>query len=171
MAIGTLYVTSICRTELFPLTGLVRLDVDTLPARPWVCYKPEMRKWMSERLKRRKKEPEKAGSEPAPAPLQPAFYDTQPPHSEAPPERDEPSAAPLHPEASQNVPSSEARAATEGQSASGDPSKRRRRRGRGGRGRGRNAAPPAQAIPSVEPQGSTQPTSREAMSRSVEAPA
>ena len=47
-----------------------------------MCYKPDMRKWMSERLKRRKKEPQKAGSEAAPAPLQPAFYDTEPSHPE-----------------------------------------------------------------------------------------
>src|SRR5450432_2116941 len=37
-----------------------------------------MRKWMAERLKRRKKEPEKATGEKAQAPLQPSFYDTAP---------------------------------------------------------------------------------------------
>ncbi|MFZ0801541.1 MAG: hypothetical protein WAN70_05200, partial [Terriglobales bacterium] len=36
-----------------------------------------MRKWMRERLTRRKKGTEKAAGEPAPAPLQPAFYDNE----------------------------------------------------------------------------------------------
>jgi predicted kinase len=45
-----------------------------------VCYKRYMRKWMSERLKRRKKPgeaPEKDGNK-APEPLQPRFYDDEP---------------------------------------------------------------------------------------------
>jgi len=130
-----------------------------------------MRKWMSERLKRRKKEPEKAGAEPAPAPLQPAFYDTQPPHPGPPPERDEPSAAPLQPEAAHDLPPSEPRPANQRQAGSADATKRRRRRGRGGRGRGRTGAPSAQAIPSVEPQGSTQPTPHEPTPVSTQAPA
>ena len=38
-----------------------------------------MRKWMRDRLKRPKKQPQKAVEHPAPAPLQPAFYDIEPP--------------------------------------------------------------------------------------------
>ena len=136
-----------------------------------MCYKPEMRKWMSERLKRRKKEPEKAGAEAAPAPLQPAFYDNQPAHPEPAPERNEPSAAPLQPEAAHDLPPAEPRPADQRPAASGDVAKRRRRRGRGGRGRGRNGAPPAQSIPRVEPQGSTQPTPHEPTPLTVQAPA
>jgi predicted kinase len=52
-----------------------------------VCYKRYMRKWMSERLKRRKK----VGDTPAengtkkPEPLQPRFYDDEPPPADAAP--------------------------------------------------------------------------------------
>src|SRR5580692_10627064 len=77
-----------------------------------------MRKWMSERLKRRKKEPEKVGTDPAQAPLQP--------------------------ESAQEVPSVEPQPAQPQQGGNGDVAKRRRRRGRGGRGRGRNGAPSAE---------------------------
>jgi predicted kinase len=108
-----------------------------------VCYKPEMRKWMSERLKRRKKEPEKAGTEPAQAPLQPAFYDTEPAHQE--PAREAKQATPAKPplESSQEVSASEPQ--TVQPHGNGDPAKRRRRRGRGGRGRTRNGASPIEA--------------------------
>src|SRR5580704_4721323 len=61
-----------------------------------------MRKWMSERLKRRKKEPEKAGTDPAPAPLQPAFYDTDPVHPEPDAQR-QAAAAPLQPESAHEL--------------------------------------------------------------------
>jgi len=47
----------------------------SLPAGAGVCYKPYMRKWMSERLKRRKKTQDKKTQEPAQAPLQPAYFD------------------------------------------------------------------------------------------------
>jgi predicted kinase len=105
-----------------------------------VCYKPEMRKWMSERLKRRKKEPQKAGSEPAQAPLQPAFYDTDPAHQEvAADPRPAPPVA-LQPESTQEIPSVEPHSTPQRQAGNGDVAKRRRRRGRGGRGRSRNGA-------------------------------
>ena len=38
-----------------------------------MCYKPNMRKWMRERLKRRKKDPAKI--EEKPVPLQPAYFE------------------------------------------------------------------------------------------------
>jgi predicted kinase len=103
-----------------------------------------MRKWMSERLKRRKKEPEKAGTDPAPAPLQPAFYDTEPVQPE-PENQRQAAAAPLQPESAQEVPSVEPQPAQPRQAENGDVAKRRRRRGRGGRGRGRNGAPPVES--------------------------
>jgi predicted kinase len=103
-----------------------------------------MRKWMSERLKRRKKEPEKAGTDPAPAPLQPAFYDTEPVQPE-PENQSQAAAAPLQPESAQEVPSVEPQPAQPRQAENGDVAKRRRRRGRGGRGRGRNGAPPVES--------------------------
>jgi predicted kinase len=105
-----------------------------------VCYKPDMRKWMSERLKRRKKEPEKAGTDPAPAPLQPAFYDTEPVHLDPETQR-QAAAAPLQPELTHELPSVEPQPAKPQQAGNGDVAKRRRRRGRGGRGRARNGAP------------------------------
>jgi predicted kinase len=109
-----------------------------------VCYKPEMRKWMSERLKRRKKEPPKAGAEPAPAPLQPAFYDTEPSHAEPAAAVSQAAPAPLQPEPAHDIPSPEKPSVQSRPAGNGDAVKRRRRRGRGGRGRNRNAAPPVE---------------------------
>ena len=123
-----------------------------------MCYKPEMRKWMSERLKRRKKEPEKAGSEAAQAPLQPAFYDTEPTQPAPPIEASEPDTVPLQPEAAEQLPPAESRAVKPHQAADGDVAKRRRRRGRGGRGRGRNGAAQVEAATTGrEPASSVQP--------------
>ncbi len=112
-----------------------------------MCYKPEMRKWMSERLKRRKKEPEKAGAEPPPAPLQPAFYDTEPAQSEPAAEVSHAAPAPLQPEAAPEMASPEPQAVQprSGGNGNGDGTKRRRRRGRGGRGRSRSGAPPVES--------------------------
>jgi predicted kinase len=109
-----------------------------------VCYKPDMRKWMSERLKRRKKEPEKAGTDPAPAPLQPAFYDTDPVHPEPDAQR-RAAAAPLQPESAHELQPVEPQPAQARQAENGDVAKRRRRRGRGGRGRARNGASPVES--------------------------
>ena len=125
-----------------------------------MCYKPSMRKWMRERLKRRKKEPDKAGAVPAPAPLQPAFYDTEPPR-EAPlsEETNAQAAEPEIPEA--ETAKSEAMpvrpgvpaTASSARGANGEAQRRRRRRGRGGRGRGRTGAQPA-IIPPPTPKAS-----------------
>jgi predicted kinase len=106
-----------------------------------VCYKPEMRKWMSERLKRRKKEPEKAGTETAQAPLQPAFYDTEPTRQEPLPEAQQTAGTP-QPASAEDVASAEPTSAKAPQAGNADANKRRRRRGRGGRGRSRNGATP-----------------------------
>jgi predicted kinase len=99
-----------------------------------------MRKWMRERLTRRKKGPEKG--EPAPAPLQPAFYDTevvsQPPRTaedHAEPEVSEPQPREIGNQA--DVQPAQPRAGD-----ANDASRRRRRRGRGGRGRGGRASQP-----------------------------
>jgi predicted kinase len=117
-----------------------------------------MRKWMTERLKRRKKEPEKASGEKAQAPLQPSFYDTAPP--EAPAAAHEPV---IHePKIHEKEASGQAEEASPVQShgmtsrqPAGDAARpaRRRRRGRGGRGRSRGtseAASPASAA--LEPE-------------------
>ena len=126
-----------------------------------MCYKPEMRKWMSERLKRRKKEPEKTGTEAAQAPLQPAFYDTEPSHLEPSPEVTRATSAPLQPEAAQEMLLPESQPVEPRQPANGDVAKRRRRRGRGGRGRGRNGSPSPSAAAGAELLRPTQPTSNE----------
>jgi predicted kinase len=42
-----------------------------------------MRKWMRERLQRRKKKPSEPSDQPAPAPLQPAYFDAEPQESSA----------------------------------------------------------------------------------------
>jgi predicted kinase len=132
-----------------------------------VCYKPEMRKWMSERLKRRKKEPEKTGTEAAQAPLQPAFYDTEPSHPEPSPEVTRATSAPLQPEAAKEMLLPEPQPVEPRQPANGDVAKRRRRRGRGGRGRGRNGSPSQSAAAGVELLRPTQPTSNESAAAAV----
>jgi predicted kinase len=110
-----------------------------------------MRKWMKDRLQRRKKKTPESGSEPAPPPLQPAYFDaeqapsaapesshiesrheteipaTSEPEFDAPPAREEsaPAGEPSRPQSS-----------ADGQRGRG----RRRRGGRGRGGRGREQA-------------------------------
>ena len=107
-----------------------------------------MRKWMQEKLKRRKKTPEETAAEPAP--LQTAFYDTAPPESGpeaiAAKSMPEPAAAQSAPEAD-SAPAPSGAHTTAPRSAD-DPRRPRRRRGRGGRGRrspGQRPAVPAVA--------------------------
>src|SRR4029077_21223647 len=104
-----------------------------------------MRKWMRERLQRKKK-PEKASDQPAPPPLQPAYFDVdQEPGTT-------PSAVHMEPDTSEQTPSaspsfqsaptqsaeepSEAQPAIERQPSRGSSQASRGRRRRGGRGRG-----------------------------------
>jgi predicted kinase len=106
-----------------------------------VCYKPYMRKWMSEKLKRRKKTPEETAAQPAP--LQPAFYDTAPPEN-PPATKAIPKSEPEAPQAARETDS----AMQSGETASapqpaGDARRPRRRRGRGGRGRRSSGQRPA----------------------------
>jgi predicted kinase len=118
-----------------------------------------MRKWMRERLTRRKKKAPEPGDQPAPPPLQPAYFDGEaapPPAREVTHEEEE---SPVSRRASseslsvapdsESTPSAEAPAevsAPPQRSAMGRPSQagrgRRRRggRGRGGSGRGREQA-------------------------------
>ena len=118
-----------------------------------------MRKWMSERFKRRKKAAEKPTTESAPAsaPLQPKYFDaatsvpddTANPEAEAAPEPVE-AAEPEGGESSSEPASSQSTTTAE---TGGDPARRtrRRRRGRGGRGREKSpAAAVAQAVPAPE---------------------
>lgn len=101
-----------------------------------------MRKWMRERLKRRKKNTEPAASEPAQTPLQPAYFDAQAPAAEAAPE-------PEAPEPRGDVkPPAENEGGQETQAQTAAPGERgRRRRRRGGRGRGKGQRQPAPSSP------------------------
>ena len=98
-----------------------------------------MRKWMRERIKRRKKPAETAGTDSnKPVPLQPDYYDAQasvPAQSHAPDTHPEPAVeAVVQPgEVAMN---SESEGLPETTSSPADAQRRRRRRGRGGRGRG-----------------------------------
>ncbi|HEY1264923.1 MAG TPA: hypothetical protein VGF06_15450, partial [Terriglobales bacterium] len=108
-----------------------------------------MRKWMRERLKRRKKPAETSG-EPGPAPLQPAYFETEAPATL--PQETEPEAATVRePEEPEEARQAAAPAATQRQASGG--SRRRRRRGGRGRGRGSQQA----ALPAQQPQPATPP--------------
>jgi predicted kinase len=104
-----------------------------------MCYKPYMRKWMSDRLKRRKKNQEKKPAEPAQAPLQPAYFDA----ASAPTESAQQSMSEPEPKSEAGMletPEPEeapmAALATEGGLPGPAQNRPRRRRTRGGRGRG-----------------------------------
>ena len=128
-----------------------------------MCYKPCMRKWMRERMKRRKKPPAETEQpvQATEAPLQPAYFEAQ----ERPPDRtesaeierehiEEPSSEPaIAPVTAEKPPRTSTKSAGE---ASGP--RRRRRRGRGGRGRGQAArpAPPLQPTLMKEEAGEAQ---------------
>ena len=108
-----------------------------------VCYKRYMRKWMSERLKRRKK-PGDVAKEAVNAlePLQPKFYDNEPAAVAVPveaPEVEAPAGQSRRP--SKSEPEASPEPASAPVTASGPvesrPRTARRRRSRGGRGRSR----------------------------------
>jgi len=110
-----------------------------------------MRKWMTERLKRRKKPGEGSAKEAtnAPEPLQPRFYDNEP---DAPPAA--PVAAPVvesrrpRPEP-ESAPAPEPVSAAAAAAGEQRPRTARRRRSRGGRGGGRSRPGAATAAPAV----------------------
>jgi len=116
-----------------------------LPPPCQVCYTADMRKWMRDRLRRRKGKKEAAPAEAAPAPLQPAFYDTEPPPEPAAPPAE---ATRESPEAETTPePVTEMGTVEQAQpvSRNGDARRRRRQRSRGGRGRSNGGTEPAQA--------------------------
>lgn len=109
-----------------------------LPDAP-VCYKRYMRKWMRERLERRKKGGEARPREQAnaPTPLQPDFYS----------EPSEASAAPVVDSQPQPEPEVAPEPSEGGTEAQPKTRTSRRRRGRGGRSRSRPVATPMPAAP------------------------
>lgn len=104
-----------------------------------------MRKWVSDRLKRRKKKTEEQPTEPSQAPLQPAYFEGEPQapqasehHApEAPPQPERETAEPAQTHQDDNAPVM-ARRSPNQNSANTDQRARNRRR-RGGRNRGRNS--------------------------------
>jgi len=108
---------------------------------PVICVTSlNMRKWMRERLQRRKKKSEEQVSQPAPPPLQPAYFDAEEPSGTEPESRTEPvesaagkefEAPPIADE-SGPVESEQAKP----KSSAGGAQRARGRRRRGGRGRG-----------------------------------
>jgi predicted kinase len=118
-----------------------------------------MRKWMAERLKRRKKKAEPASTEPQASPLQPAYFDAEPnPGSEEgaePVAASDPEPVAAEPEASAEPAEAQGNVQpSQGERNFNRGNSQQRRRRRGGRGRGRtnqqNAARDAAQQPSVE---------------------
>ena len=103
-----------------------------LPAARPLCYKPYMRKWMRDRLKRRKKPEETKPAEAGQAPLQPAYFES----NEAPAAEPEPPMEAPQPSEPKEAGEEAGAAETQQQTSAGNAGPRRRRRGRGGRGRG-----------------------------------
>ena len=98
-----------------------------------------MRKWMRERLQRRKKKSPEAGSQPAPPPLQPAYFDANEAPESSPSEVEaadiaEPEVE-VQPEVAEASPVAESAEPAQKRVAGGEARARGRRR-RGGRGRG-----------------------------------
>ena len=103
-----------------------------------------MRKWMRDRLKRRKKDSSK--SEEKPAPLQPAYFGEEPAPLAAAP--DQPEATParhVQPELAEVRSEATHPQEPSAQNQAGDSGRRRRRRGRGGRSRGGSRSQEASA--------------------------
>ncbi len=121
-----------------------------------MCYKPYMRKWISDRAKRRKKAAENKPSEPAQAPLQPAYFDTasapaEPTEERAPePETDSGLLETPEPEESQVAGQNESHVEESGSSQPGQ-ARPRRRRTRGGRGRRGQRGPSRSTVPAQQP--------------------
>jgi predicted kinase len=131
-----------------------------------------MRKWMRDRLQRRKKTPAAPSEQPTPAPLQPAYFDAEhAPATESGAETNEsgvsstPASVPQDREvhqpprsarSSSEEPSVDAQPGTLHSSSRGSPSAGRSRRRRGGRGRGGRGREQAvaQAFASVAGKGS-----------------
>jgi predicted kinase len=136
-----------------------------------MCYKPYMRKWMREKLKRRKKPAEETAAQPAP--LQPAYFDPGPRQPQQETRESEPASdaeASAAEGAAAEVSETGGGEAASGptQTPSGQLRRPRRRRGRGGRGRRSPGPQPAHtaapdsvrapaAVAPAEPQGQRPP--------------
>ena len=115
---------------------------------PVICVTSlNMRKWMRERLQRRKKKTAEEGSQSGPPPLQPAYFDAGEPsgapaesvHNEPEPAYSEPEAE-AQPAAAESVSKRTGERAQQGRGEARSSRGRRRRGGRGRGGRGREQA-------------------------------
>lgn len=119
-----------------------------------ICYKPDMRKWMRDKLKRRKKTQEEATSQPAP--LQPAYFEPEGEASQSePPQEPAPAQASASVEPSPDpetivTPDNAASEASPEPPSRAGATRPRRRRGRGGRGRKRSGQSASPATPASE---------------------
>jgi predicted kinase len=111
-----------------------------------------MRKWMRDRLMRRKKAAasKTESSEQKPAPLQPAYFEAGPADEEPAPEPVENSSS-FEPEEPAVEPVSETASGPAESSTPAVSRPKRRRRGRGGRGRKKSAAAPTPAVETAPP--------------------
>src|ERR1700675_4018792 len=145
----------------------------------WCATSSYMRKWMTERLKRRKKPGEGSTKEAtnAPEPLQPRFYDNEPAAPTAAPvaapvvESRRPSRAEPEPARAPEPEPVSAAAASSPASVAGEPRPRtsRRRRSRGGRGGGGSRPGAIASAPAVaaEPSAGEAPAVEGAVSKPV----
>jgi len=115
-----------------------------------VCYKRFMRKWMRDRMKRRKKSGDSSsqGKVAAPAPLQPKYFENEP-------EVSEPEVSPTPPQAAPEPEPTTQPAASP--AAERPPKARPSRRRRGRRGRGRRSTSPAETAPLPAPEAEPTP--------------
>src|SRR5207302_8808956 len=149
-----------CKRDIFPVLHLEwnhRLSFEIrclcgqclwrypeLPASGPMCYKAYMRKWMREKLNRRKKSADETAAQPAP--LQPAYFEPEAQQSQPEVREAEPAQAqPEMPAALAYETESTGATADAGRQGSGQLRRPRRRRGRGGRGRKGLASQPAKA--------------------------
>jgi predicted kinase len=132
-----------------------------------------MRKWMRDRIKRRKKTTEETKpAEAGQAPLQPAYFESdKPSHEEASAPEPESAAEPVMESGSAQPTELQDSGGESGAeeaaqpAAAGNAAPRRRRRGRGGRGRGRKGTGRGPvAVPSTEP---TAPVSEQSEAAAV----
>jgi predicted kinase len=113
---------------------------------PVICVTSlNMRKWMRERIQRRKKKSEEQVNQPAPPPLQPAYFDAEKPSGAEPESRSEAVEAAgdredreveVQPVGEESVPAQASEEPESQATSSGSAQRTRGRRRRGGRGRG-----------------------------------
>ncbi len=132
-----------------------------LPEYALVCYKQLMRKWMNERLKRRKKAGDGSSKEPAkaPEPLQPKYYDNEPAAAEEV-RAEVPVAESRGPSKPEPEPALDSVPVAASGAVAASPRSSRRRRGRGGRGGSRPRPVAAAPAPAVAPEPSAAVSSK-----------